>query len=248
MGQRQKSAMKIDIKPVKKETLSQKIITEIKSLIDSGQLTPGMKLPSEREFSQMLGVSRPSLREALKVLSVLGIIEHRHGKGTYLTTEHDNWPIEPLSIFFSIKKGALIDIYEARQGLERTANSLAAKRRTQEDLDSMTEAINKMRKAIDDTAKFFKYDIDFHIAIVSSTRNPVLIDLLKKIYKIHFETRDVLYSTAENYEINTKDDLAKHEKLLKHISDGNADAASKNIHDHLEEVQERIMRVTKWKE
>ena len=147
-----------------------------------------------------------------------------------------------ISIFFSIKKGALIDIYEARQGLERTAVALAAKRRTQEDVENFKTIIKKMRTAINDTTKFFEYDIDFHIAIVSSTRNPILLDLLQKIYKIHFETRDILYSTAEKYEIDTQYDLAQHELLLKHISDGDAEAASKNIHDHMKEVQERIKR------
>ena len=244
MARGQRNAMEIDVKPVKKETLSQKIISEIKSLIDSGQLMPGTKLPSEREFCQMLGVSRPSLREALKSLSVLGIIEHRHGEGTYLTAEQDTWPIEPLSIFFSLKKGALIDVYEARMGLEKTTVELAARRRTQDDLENFKNILKKMRESIDDSTSFFKYDIKLHMAIVTSTRNPILIDLLQKIYKVHFETRNTLYSASETYEIDTRYDLSMHEELINHISDGNENAASENIHRHLLEVQERIKRAT----
>ena len=236
--------MNIEIKPIRKETLPEKIISEIKSLIESGQVAHGTRLPSEREFSRMLGVSRPSLREALKVLSVLGIIEHRHGEGTFLTEDRDNWPIEPFSVFFSIKKGALIDIYEARQGLEVKAAALAAERRTKEDLQKMTRAINKMKQSVGEVAMFLAHDLEFHRSLVSSTKNPVLIDLLEKIYKIHFETRDLLYATADNYEVNTQSDLEKHVQLLTHIAEGNAAAASQNIQDHLEEVQQRIMKAT----
>ena len=107
MPQTRQPEAKIKVRAVKKESLSEKIIAEIKSLIDSGQIKQGSKLPSERDFSRMLGVSRPSLREALKALSVLGIIENRHGEGNFLSEDHRSWPSEPLSIFFSIKKGAL---------------------------------------------------------------------------------------------------------------------------------------------
>ena len=125
----------IEINPVKKENLPEKIIREIKHLIHSGQITPGSRLPGERTLSDLLNVSRSSLREALKALSILGVIENRHGDGNFISASPNDWPMEPLSIFLSVKRGAMIDLIEARQGLEIAVAELAALRRTADDIE-----------------------------------------------------------------------------------------------------------------
>ena len=91
-------------KPIRRKSIPEEVIQEFKSLIDGGYFTPGDKLPGERELAQMMSISRHSLREGLRALSLLGIIENLSGKGTYLTTSSDQWPLEPLSILFSIRK------------------------------------------------------------------------------------------------------------------------------------------------
>ncbi|MBW2139008.1 MAG: FadR family transcriptional regulator, partial [Deltaproteobacteria bacterium] len=74
----------IPVKKIRKKSVPEEIILELQNLIDAGHLKPGSRLPAEREFAKMLDVSRPSLREALRTLSLLGIIENRPGSGTYL--------------------------------------------------------------------------------------------------------------------------------------------------------------------
>lgn len=242
MTRNKKPNDRIKVKAVKRETLPEKIISEIKSLIDAGQITPGSRLPSEREFARMLGVSRPSLREALKALSVLGIIVNKHGEGNFLSDDQNSWPNEPLSIFFSLKKGALVDIYEARKGMEMHAVALAAERRTPEDLNAIKAALKQMRQTIDDHEQFFIYDKVFHLAITAATKNEIIIDLLGKIHKLSFETRDLLWKTANKVEVDTRSDLAKHEKLFALIAAGDAEAAAKTIGRHLDEVLQRLKR------
>jgi len=232
----------LKVKTVKRETLSEKIITEIKALIDSGQITPGSCLPSEREFSSMLGVSRPSLREALKALAVLGIIVNRHGEGNFLAEDHDDWPTEPLSIFFSLKKGALIDIYEARKGLEKQTVALAAERRTLEDLNVMKTALDNMKKSLGDFDRFYKYDLKFHLSIAAATRNPIIIDLMEKIHKISLTTRENLWKAAGSIEVDLKLDLKKHETLLNFIAAGHPEEASDYVGAHLDEILARLKR------
>ncbi len=237
------------VKTIKKETLSEKIIIEIKNLIDSGQITPGSRLPSEREFAGMLGVSRPSLREALKALSVLGIIINKQGEGNFLSENNDPWPIEPLSLFFSLKKGALIDIIEARKGLEMHASALASERRTIEDINTIKAILKNMHGSLNDYDAFLRHDMDFHLSIGMATKNEIIIDLMEKIQKISFNTRDTLWKTADHIEINIKSDLAKHEKLLEFIVAGDAQNASKCIARHLDELLERLKRgVTRGKD
>jgi GntR family transcriptional regulator, transcriptional repressor for pyruvate dehydrogenase complex len=230
------------VKPIKKETLSEKIIIEIKNLIDSGQITPGSRLPSEREFAAMLGVSRPSLREALKALSILGIIINKQGEGNFLSENNDPWPIEPLSLFFSFKKGALIDIIEARKGLEMHAVALASERRTIEDVSNIKAILKNMRGSLNDYKAFLHHDMDFHLSIGMATKNEIIIDLMEKIQKISFNTRDTLWKTADHIEINIHSDLAKHEKLLEFIVASDAQNASKCIAQHLDELLERLKR------
>ena len=91
------------VKPIQRTSIPEAIIRELRSLIDSGYITQGSKLPPERELAKMLNVSRPSLRIAIRALSLLGIFENRQGDGTYLC-HIEQWPIEPLSIMLSIKK------------------------------------------------------------------------------------------------------------------------------------------------
>ncbi len=237
------------VKTIKKETLSEKIIIEIKNLIDSGQITPGSRLPSEREFAGMLGVSRPSLREALKALSVLGIIINKQGEGNFLSKNNDPWPIEPLSLFFSLKKGALIDIIEARKGLEMHAAALASERRTMEDINTIKAILKNMHESLNDYDAFLHHDMNFHLSIGMATKNEIIIDLMEKIQKISFNTRDTLWKTADHIEINIKSDLAKHEKLLEFIVSGDAQNASKCIAQHLDELLVRLKRgVTREKD
>jgi GntR family transcriptional repressor for pyruvate dehydrogenase complex len=232
----------IRVKSIKKRALPEQIISEIKSLIDSGQLTYGSRLPSEREFAQMLGVGRPTLREALKALKVLGIVHNRHGAGNFLTKELDDWPIEPLSVFFSIKKGALIELYEARKGLEISAVSLSAVRRSEVDLKVIQSTVEKMRNALDDYNRFYNHDTEFHRAIVASTQNSIIIDLMEKIYRLCIETRKILWETAGTYEIYPTHDLEKHEELLAYIEQKDSEAAVRCVSSHMDEIIQRYKK------
>jgi len=242
MIQKKAGTSRIKVKTIKKETLSEKIIIEIKNLIDSGQITPGSRLPSEREFAGLLGVSRPSLREALKALVVLGIIINKQGEGNFLSENNDHWPSEPLSLFFSLKKGALIDIIEARKGIEMHAVALAAERRTKEDINAIKAVLKNMRHSLDDYDAFLQYDMDFHLSISMATKNEIIIDLMEKIQKITFTTRNSLWQTADHIEFNIQSDLAKHEALMGFIEKGDAEKASGCIARHLDELLERLKK------
>ena len=190
----------------------------------------------------MLGVGRPTLRVALKALNILGIIINRHGDGNYLTDDSNIWPIEPLSVFFSIKKGALIDLYEARKGLEISSVSLAALRRTGQDLEKMRLALEKMRENLDDYDRFYAYDMSFHRAVLRSGQNDIIIDLLTKIYRLCEETRNVLWKTADSYEVHPDRDYEKHEHLFSLIEKQDGEGAARCISDHMDEVIQRYRK------
>jgi len=231
--------MGILINPIKKKSISEEVITEIKSLIDSGHIALGSKLPPEREFAKMLNVSRSSLREALKVLNLLGILENRPGAGTFLSNSPLTWPTETFSLLFTLKKSALIDIFESRKIIEGGLAALAAQRRTDEDLEVMKKALKNMRLHLNNQATYTMHELKFHEAIIKASRNLTLQDLMEKLYILLKETREKVfqYSAIENYR---ELDYKQHEAIYKAIKARNENLATKTIVDHLHNFEQLI--------
>jgi GntR family transcriptional repressor for pyruvate dehydrogenase complex len=235
-----KAEKTISIRPIRKKTVPEEIIHELKSLIDSGKITPGSKLPPERELARMLNVSRPSLREALRALSLLGIVDNRHGSGTYLASSPDRWPLEPFSILLSLNKGALLDIFEARKSLEGTVAALAARRRNDDDLKSMQEALGKMRVNVRNYGTYTKHELRFHKAIVEAAGNRVISDLMNKLYRLLIDTRKRVYRDASETPSYLDEDLRHHEEIFERIKSGDEQMAIRTMTDHLLLFEQRL--------
>jgi GntR family transcriptional repressor for pyruvate dehydrogenase complex len=235
-----KAEKSISIRPIRKKTVPEEIIHELKSLIDSGKITPGSKLPPERELARMLNVSRPSLREALRALSLLGIVDNRHGSGTYLASSPDRWPLEPFSILLSLNKGALLDIFEARKSLEGTVAALAARRRNDDDLKSMQEALGKMRVNVRNYGTYTKHELRFHKAIVEAAGNRVISDLMDKLYRLLIDTRKRVYRHASETPSYLDEDLRHHEEIFERIKSGDEQMAIRTMTDHLLLFEQRL--------
>ena len=191
----------INIEPIKKQKVPEIIINRFKSLIDSGELSPGDKLPTERELSEMLTVSRPSLREALRSLSLLGILENTPGRGTFLKTSPSQWPIEPF-IIISLESGNLLNIFEARHGLELSVAGLAAERRNKSDLNQMKKALNQMKSSLKDIKAYMNSELLFHKAITNASKNPVIIDFMEMLYQQLEGARKTVYESLSNSRSN----------------------------------------------
>jgi GntR family transcriptional regulator, transcriptional repressor for pyruvate dehydrogenase complex len=231
----------IPVRPVRKKSVPEEIIKEIRSLIDEGYLVPGSKLPGERELAQMMNVSRPSLREALKVLSLLGVIVNRPGSGTFLSSASDQWPIEPFSILFLLKKSTLFEIFDARKILEGGVAALASNRRTDEDLKAMEEKLEKMRLNIGSQEKYAKYELEFHRTIIETAGNRVIADLMEKLYQLLKETRARIYQKY-SFKIRAyrEEDFKNHMIIYNAIKGGDALRASKAMAAHLVNFEKRL--------
>jgi GntR family transcriptional repressor for pyruvate dehydrogenase complex len=228
----------LPVKPIQRRSIPEAIIHELKSLIDSGHIVQGSKLPGERELAKMLNVSRPSLREALRALILLGILDNRQGDGTYLTSSNQ-WPIEPFSIMLSVKKGALLDIFEARESIENTSAGLAAFRRDEEDLKEMEKALESMRLNFDNPDEYIKYDLNFHKAIILATKNPVFEDLMEKIYHLIMNTSD--NNRTYPSELYKEKNYRQHEIIYKYIKAADKQMATKAMADHMRHIKQRLM-------
>lgn len=224
--------------------MAEKTIAEIKRLIESGQLTPGSRLPSERELAKMLNVSRPSLREALRALSFLGIIETRHGEGNFLAESSRNWPLDPLGIMLTLKRGSVADIFEARMGLDMAAAALGAERRTRQDLAALRNAIRRSKNSITDPEQFLQYDLEFHKALAAASKNAIIADLLKKLNRLYFNERVLLHRHQGRVGLELDFNFSDHEEILKHIEAKDPDRAAASMKRHLQKYKDKLFDTT----
>ncbi|MFC1491196.1 FadR/GntR family transcriptional regulator, partial [Nitrospinota bacterium] len=129
------------LRPVKRTRLYEDVVAQIEHLIRTKKLCPGDQLPSERELAATLGIGRASVREALRTLDSTGLIEVRSGQGAFLR----NISVDPyltslresLSFLLDVRDETLLELWEVRQGLEEQVASLAAQRRTDEDVEKL---------------------------------------------------------------------------------------------------------------
>ncbi|MDX1755542.1 MAG: FadR/GntR family transcriptional regulator [Marinobacter sp.] len=157
---------------ISKGSLVDTALESLRSAIEGGQWRVGDRLPVEAELSQALGVSRNTVREAVRVLVHVGMLETRQGDGTYVRATRDAG-----ETMRRIERARLQDQLEVRQMLESEAAGLAASRRTPEELQAMSDALDRRAQAGDDIPARIEHDNDFHHAVVQASHNSALIEL-----------------------------------------------------------------------
>lgn len=167
------------IKPLQKHTIVDDIINALFQMIDSGYFKPGQKLPSERDLSLKLNVSRTSIREALKSLSFVKIVAIRPGDGTYLTQDEDLLLSirEKYSPHIMLNGITFRQAFESRLIFEPEITRLAAERATPENITALRSSISAMKKCIESQSmhEYHLADLKFHEMVAASTQNPLLV-------------------------------------------------------------------------
>ncbi len=156
-------------------------IIKIRDLITSGRINPGDRLPPEQELATMLGISRSSLREAVKALSQARVLDVRRGDGTYVTSLEPELLLSGLSFVVDLMQDAtLIEVFEVRKLLEPAATALAAKRITDEQVNMLRASLAEMRTA-HDPEELVMRDIEFHAQVAAATGNASLCSILEAL-------------------------------------------------------------------
>lgn len=204
------------------------ILNEITRLITEGILKPGDRLPSESELAEKFGVGRSSLREAMRALQLLGVVEVIQGKGTFLRQTS----MLPLAIDWArlSKMGLISQVMEARQIIEVVIAQLAAERATEEDIAAMRAAIRRAEEAHGDPAISGEASVDFHLALAEATHNEVLALMYKTVRDLYVETARQTQTTRKSVENRLQD----HRRILECIEQQNPELASKLMAEHIE--------------
>lgn len=222
----------IKLPPIKKKVLIDQIIEVITNLIIEGKLRPGDVLPSERKLSEMLKVSRNSIRQALKALEILGVLEISAGSRTYLNKSISELFINPfkfVSILYDVKA---IELFETRKMIEVELVKLSAKKATKEDIERMNSIIEKSKDFIDKPEEFQYLERDFHNALSKASKNKLLVAMMDSISNLLFERKKksfLLISDAR------KRALEQHIKIFEAIKSKDVSKAEKAMLEHLEE-------------
>jgi len=160
--------------------VSQAVIERIQEMIMNGDLKEGDCLPPERELTEMLGVGRPALRESLRALELLGLVESRHGSGNYIVNNVTTNYFKPLSLSFKLNGGTSSDVLEFRNCLEVFSASRAAAAATTEDIDTLKYLLNEM-KCAESTQEKVELDLEMHTEISLIAGNKLISDTLQEI-------------------------------------------------------------------
>jgi GntR family transcriptional repressor for pyruvate dehydrogenase complex len=209
------------------------VVQHVRALIERGELKPGDRLPPERELAVQLGVSRPSVRAGLRSLAAIGVLQTRHGAGTFITDGPPTLGSEPLSFLAALHGFTRDEMFEARRALEVGVAGLAAERATAEHVATMSDEVQGMYTALEDPQAFLDYDLRFHRAVASAASNPVLGALIEMVAALFFERRRETIERARN--LRESADL--HRKVYQAIRARDPEAARAAMDEHLRLAQ-----------
>lgn len=222
-----------------KEDVTATLIGVFKRLISEGSLAPGHRLPAERELAEMFGVSRSSLRQALKVLEIMGVISQRVGDGTYLNTAAPSILAEPMEFLILLDGLSFHELMEARLIVEPELAARAAARATPEDIAELRQALTEMEENQQDHARFTENDLLFHKTIFRIAGNRVCTLMFTVV---HQSLERLIHLTSQLVE--PEHTLQLHRRIFVAIRRKDADDARRRMTEHLEDARELFKRAT----
>ena len=210
------------------------VVQHVRGLIERGELRPGDRLPPERELAVQLGVSRPSVRAGLRSLAAIGILQTRHGAGTFITDGPPTLGTEPLSFLAALHGFTQDEMYEARRALEVGVAGLAAERATDDQIATIAEEVTSLFASLDEPQSFLRHDIRFHRAVAAASGNPILASLVEMVSTIFYEHRRKKVEEAGDL----KDSAQMHRAIYHAIRARDAKRARAAMNEHLLLAQE----------
>jgi GntR family transcriptional repressor for pyruvate dehydrogenase complex len=224
----------MNFQPIKPKKVSTQIAEQIRNSILAGEFAPGDKLPPERELSEMFGVSRPSVREALNALASSGLVMSYQGGGTVVKSLVETSVSNPLSELIRVQQDRALDVIEVRKGMESWTSWYAAQRALPDDIRRMDEIISGMKSNLELKQPSEDLDANLHIVIARATHNVVWLHLMQNLFDAMKEFQQsvwrAVYLTHEDHQllyehhsavvnaIKAKDPQAARDAMVLHLT------------------------------
>lgn len=227
---------------VRRTSLSDAVTDSVIAQIREGRYRAGDRLPTERELAEQLGVGRTSVREGLRFLEKLGILEIRQGTGTVVRSlslgevfEH----LVPVQTIIELPNRDVRNIMHVRRVLETESAQLAARHATEKQLGRLERLLDGMAASLEEPRDYLEMDLEFHVVVAEAAANPVLaqlVNLIRDIYTRYFEI------VLRDPEMN-KTSLDFHRQLYAALRDHDPEAARRHILDHLSQAERDVLRL-----
>jgi DNA-binding FadR family transcriptional regulator len=228
-------------KPIESQKISMKVVEQVIDLVREGHLKPGDKLPPERSIAEQLGVSRPTVREALSALEIIGLVEIKTGQGTFVTAvDSRNWDSEVLELLG--EERSPFEVLEARRIIEADAAALAAQRGTWEDISEIGKALQALRDELATNQQWSEEaDRQFHLAIVKAAGNSVLTDVFmilmdKTGRKLWAKAKERVHGVPSR----VQEFLQEHTQIYEAVGDRDPEKARANTLKHFLHAEQTL--------
>ena len=219
-----------------RDGLPERIAARLILLIGERQLRPGDKLPPERDLAATMQVSRPSLREALRALAMLNVVEIRQGSGTYVSSLRREVLIEHLDFVFALDDSTFTELLEARQMLEPGLAAAAATRATDEELAQLRACVSRAAAHVDDPEVFLAADLELHQIISAAARNQIIARVMDSLTRLGMASRR---RTVILPGVRTQS-LQEHQAIVEALARRDPEAAANIMRQHLETVESSL--------
>ena len=219
-----------------KDDVTQTLITQFQKMLRDGKLTRGDRLPPERELAAHFKVARSSLRQALKVLEILGVITQRVGDGSYLNANAAAILAVPLEFLFLLDDTTMEDLTELRLLMEPGLARLAAKRATADDFALLHRSMEDLENSSNNKLKLVSSDLLFHQAIFQASKNRTAGNLF---HNIHRAMAKMMLVTSQM--VDLEHTLAFHKPIMHSIERRDGDLAARLMQEHLEDARELLI-------
>ena len=237
-------SIEVSYRRVNNRPLYEDLVEQITRRIVRGDLKPGSALPTEPVLCEQFGVSRTVVRDAVRILVSMGLLEVKHGSGMRVRWP-DEWNyLDPLILFEQVVGGcgeALLDeVLEVRRIFEVEAAGLAARRRTEKDLVSLHEFLEAMREALKNAEEFTRLDVGFHECLLGAARNRPLREALRPINDVLKTGRFITNRQACQRADGALNSQRGHEEIYAAIARGDHDSARGATSRHIEQFERDI--------
>ncbi|TGE33032.1 FadR/GntR family transcriptional regulator [Desulfosporosinus sp. Sb-LF] len=221
-------------KITKPQRTYQEVLKQIKHLIIEEKLRPGDRLMGEREMAGELGVSRTTLREALRTMEFLGWVEIKPGDGTFIRDAQLNEVISPLALALSVEPTRIEELWETRITLEVECAGLAALRASEEDLQRISQALREMNSNLDNLDAYAKADMRFHFLVTQASHNSMMNRLLQTFVVHILELIKKVGTLRFSHDIGGLCTIQEHISIYDAIVNHNSEQARILMKKHLE--------------
>ncbi len=229
----------MEYRPFKRQRAYEYVLEQLKEQILTDQFQPGEKLPAEHDLSTRFHVSRAVIRQALAILSMMGLVEVRHGSGSYVAESLGRMLSTNLELSLSIEKDSsrdsIYNLIELKEILEAKAAGLAAERATADVINALEIIIAKMEEALDSPPAFLEADFDFHLAIANATNNQFIESIIRAILSLLRDVSPALVAPKKHLAAC----LEYHRGILKAIKNAEPREATRAVLNHIKHIEKR---------